>query len=134
MEDVGGRRLDWFWREWFLENPHFDSGDRHGRHRAGGDTTSSRCGSRNRARGVLPIHARFTFTDGSKQNYDYPAEVWSTNTTFYVRDTVRGKKLAKIELDPDKRLVDIDRDNNVWPTRGVRRNRDRVAGRGERRA
>jgi len=24
MEDVGGRRLDWFWREWFLENPHFD--------------------------------------------------------------------------------------------------------------
>src|SRR5258708_27126127 len=24
MEDVGGRRLDWFWREWFRENPHFD--------------------------------------------------------------------------------------------------------------
>ena len=24
MEDVGGRRLDWFWREWFIENPHFD--------------------------------------------------------------------------------------------------------------
>ena len=24
MEDVSGRRLDWFFREWFIENPHFD--------------------------------------------------------------------------------------------------------------
>ena len=29
----------------------------------------------NRARGVLPIHARFTFSDGSTENYDYPASV-----------------------------------------------------------
>ena len=70
----------------------------------------------NRARGVLPIHARFTFSDGSTQDFDYPAEVWSTNTTHYVRRLrVQGKKLTKIELDPDKRLLDIDRANNVWP-------------------
>src|ERR1700709_1123433 len=24
MEDVSGRRLDWFWREWFVENDRFD--------------------------------------------------------------------------------------------------------------
>ena len=24
MEDVSGRRLDWFWREWFIENDRFD--------------------------------------------------------------------------------------------------------------
>ena len=24
MESVGGERLDWFWREWFYENTHFD--------------------------------------------------------------------------------------------------------------
>jgi hypothetical protein len=25
-----------------------------------------------------------------------------------------GKRVVKIELDPDHRLVDIDRSNNVW--------------------
>jgi hypothetical protein len=25
-----------------------------------------------------------------------------------------GKKVVKIELDPDHRLVDIDRTNNTW--------------------
>ena len=69
----------------------------------------------NRARGVLPIHARFTFSDGSVENYDYPAGVWSTNTTHCVRRyRFVGKKPTGIELDPDKRLVDLNRDNNKW--------------------
>ena len=69
----------------------------------------------NRARGVLPIHARFTFSDGSTQKYDYPAEVWSTNTTHYVRRYgSSGRSSTGIELDPDKRLVDLNRDNNKW--------------------
>ena len=49
------------------------------------------------------------------ENYDYPAEVWSTNTTHYVRRyRFVGKKLTGIELDPEKRLVDLNRDNNTW--------------------
>ena len=118
MEDVGGKRLDWFWREWFKENPHFDQAI---------DTvvtTNAPNGSKvvtvvyaNRARGVLPIRARFTYSDGSVENHDYPAEVWSTNTTRYMRRyTLTGKTLTRIELDPDKRLVDVDRSNNVWGT------------------
>jgi len=115
MEDVGGRRLDWFWREWFLENPHFDQAVDTVVTRATGDTTDAAVVYGNRARGVLPIHARFTFGDGSVENFDYPAEVWSTNATHYVRRyRFVGKKLTGIELDPDKRLVDLNRDNNKW--------------------
>ena len=42
MEDASGHRLDWFWREWFVENPHFDQAIdavRHGSVRA----TRTRC-------------------------------------------------------------------------------------------
>ena len=64
---------------------------------------------------MLPIHARFTFSDGSSEAFDYPAEVWSTNTTHYIRRyRFVGKKLTGIELDPEKRLVDLNRDNNKW--------------------
>jgi hypothetical protein len=69
----------------------------------------------NNARGVLPIRARFTFSDGSTQDLQYPAEVWSLNSTRYARQfAFEGKTLTRIEIDPEQRLVDFDRSNNVW--------------------
>jgi hypothetical protein len=113
MEDASGKRLDWFFREWFITNAHFD---------VGVDTVlmlphdSVGVRYRNYARGVLPLHVVFTFADGSTQKFDYPAEVWSTNTSFYDRIYYfPGKKVAKVQIDPDGRTVDIDKDNNVWP-------------------
>jgi hypothetical protein len=115
MESVGGMRLDWFWREWFYENPHFDqaiesvqSADSAGVHHV-------TVVYGNRARGVLPIRARFTFSDGTTQDYVYPALVWSTNSTNYLREyEFTGKTVTRIDLDPDHRLVDVDRTNNTW--------------------
>ena len=116
MEDVSGKRLDWFFREWFLQNEHFDAEIDTLVQKQVGDIDSVSVLYLNRALGVLPLHVRFTFTDGSTQNFDYPADIWSTNTTAYVRKYgFAGKKMTKVEIDPDKRSVDIDRDNNVWP-------------------
>ena len=115
MEDASGHRLDWFWREWFVENEHFDQAIDGVRMSSVGDTNQVLVAYANRARGVLPIRARFTMSDGSTQDFNYPAEVWSTNTMRYIRRyTFVGKRVVKIELDPDHRLVDIDRSNNVW--------------------
>ena len=115
MEDAGGRRLDWFWREWFLENPHFDQAIDTTLSRQHGDTTDVIVRYANRARGVLPLRVRMTFSDGTRQDFAYPAEVWSPNTTTYVRQyQFTGKQPVRIELDPDHRLLDLDRTNNVW--------------------
>jgi hypothetical protein len=115
MEDVSGRRLDWFFREWFVENPHFDQAIDSVSVLMKGDTTNVMVAYANRARGVLPIRSRFTLSDGSTTDYSYPAEVWSTNTVRYMRRyQFVGKRPSKIELDPDKRLVDTDRGNNTW--------------------
>jgi len=115
MEDASGHRLDWFWREWFVENEHFDQAIDGVRTFSSGDTNQVAVAYGNRARGVLPIRARFTMSDGSTEDFNYPAEVWSTNTIRYIRQySFVGKKVVKIELDPDHRLVDIDRSNNSW--------------------
>ena len=120
MEDVSGRRLDWYFREWFLENPHFDPAIDSVVSAQHGDSMLVGVLYGNHARGVEPIRARFTFSDGSTQDFDYPAEVWSTNTRMYAREyAFVGKKLVRIELDPDKRLVDVDRSNNSWPAQRV---------------
>ncbi len=115
MEDVGGRRLDWFWREMFMENERFDQAVDTVVARANGDTTAVAVVYGNHARGVLPIRARFIFNDGTVQEFDYPAEVWSTNSSRYLRTySFVGKQPVRIELDPDSRLIDIDRSNNSW--------------------
>ncbi|HET9425545.1 MAG TPA: M1 family metallopeptidase [Gemmatimonadaceae bacterium] len=114
MEDASGRRLDYFWRQWFIENPHFDQAIDSVVTRPAGTGDSVAVLYSNRARGVLPIRARFTFADGTSQDFVYPGEVWSTNTSFYIRRYGFAKKVVSVEIDPDRRLVDIDRANNVF--------------------
>lgn len=117
MEDVGGRRLDWFWREWFVENARFDQSVDSVIVQQSGDTTRMAVLFGNRERGVLPVRARVTFSDGTSQDLVYPAEVWSTNTRRYARQFTFVKKTPVfIELDPEHRLIDIDRKNNTWGT------------------
>ena len=120
MEDVGGRRLDWFWRQWFVENARFDQSVDTVVVRHSGDTSKVAVLYGNQERGVLPLRARFTFADGSTRDYAYPAEVWSTNSRQYLREyTFVGKELVRVELDPEQRLLDIDRSNNAWGAKRV---------------
>ena len=117
MEDASGRRLDWFWREWFVENARFDQSIDTVATKKAGDSLLVAVQYGSRERGVLPLHVRFTFNDGSVQNFKYPAEVWSTNSSHYVREYsfAGNKELAKVELDPDTLLIDINRLDNIWP-------------------
>lgn len=117
MEDAGGRRLDWFWRGWFLENARYDQSVDSVAMRTVGDTTKAVVLFGNRERGVLPMRVRFTFSDGSAEDLVYPAEVWSTNTRHYVRQYSWVRKTpVRVEVDPEGRLPDIDRRNNSWGT------------------
>ncbi|MCA0377146.1 MAG: M1 family metallopeptidase [Gemmatimonadetes bacterium] len=121
MENVAGRRLDWFWRGWFVENARFDQAVDSVAVETRGDTAAVTIAFGNRERGVLPIRARLTFSDGTTQELRYPAEVWSTNSRRYERQfRFVGKRLMSVELDPDHRLVDVDRRNNVWGQRPPR--------------
>ncbi len=116
MENAAGRRLDWFWRGWFIENPSFDQTVDSVKSATNSDgVTYVGVWYGNKGRGVLPILARFTFSDGTTQDYNYPGEVWSVNTSQYARSyAFQNKTVTRVQLDPDSRLVDKNRANNTW--------------------
>jgi hypothetical protein len=115
VEHIAGRRLDWFWRGWFLTNARFDQGIGSVGTDLRGDTTVLTVRFRNYERGVLPLRVRITLDDGTHQDFVYPAEVWAMNSTAYVRQyAFPARKVSRVAIDPDQRLIDIDRGNNVW--------------------
>ena len=115
MESVGGQRLDWFWREWFYEDPHFDQAIESVQTMDSSGVQHVIVVYGNRARGVLPIRARFSFSDGTIEDFTYPALVWSTNSSRYLRAyDFTGKTVKRVDVDPDRRLLDVDRTNNSW--------------------
>ena len=122
MEDAGGRRLDWFWREWFIENARFDQsvdiGDREEGRR---HDAAWRCSTATASAACCPSGRASPSRDGSTEDFVYPAEVWSTNSRHYVRQyAFRNKTLVRVELDPEQRLLDINRGNNSWGAPQIR--------------
>ena len=118
MENITGESLDWFFREWFVENPHFDQAvDSVQSHRVG-DTAVVRVVYGNHARGVLPLRVRLTFNDKSTQEIVYPVQVWFMNSLRYTRTyQFVGKTVKRVDVDPERRFPDIDRTNNSWVAR-----------------
>lgn len=121
MENESGMDLAWFWRGWVYGTGTLDQGiegvwiGRDGREAR--ITLTS--GGRDHGDGVvadmpMPVHLRLTFTDDSTADIRLPAEIWSRSSGWTTTVPLNGKTLAGVEIDPDRILPDLDRDNNVW--------------------
>jgi hypothetical protein len=125
MENVGGMDLAWFWRAWVYSTAIPDQGiggvypDRQ-RDRVRITITSGPA-TEARSPGMpddmpLPVFLRLTFDDGSAQDIELPAEVWSRSRAWTATAPLGGKTLTRVEIDPERVLPDIHRGNNTWPT------------------
>ena len=108
MESAGGEDLSYFWRGYFLNNWSHDL--------AVTDVTndpakpSASVTVENRGQLVLPATLRVTFKDGKTRDIKIPVETWmQTGKHSYPVDGV----VAEATVDPDKRLPDVDRSNNM---------------------
>jgi hypothetical protein len=66
---------------------------------------------------VMPILIEFTFTDGSTEFMNIPAEIWRRNHLSVKKLFVFYKEVERVELDPDWYTADTNVENNHYPRR-----------------
>ncbi len=112
MENVSGRALDWYWRQWVYTTSRLDQV-------AVGFTLlphdSVRITLENRREMVMPAELKVTFFDGTSETRRIPIEMWNYGRRFTLRMGTGGKRVRAIELDPRHAYPDVDRGNNRWP-------------------
>lgn len=64
---------------------------------------------------IMPILVEITYEDGSKENFQYPAQIWRKNNTGAKKVYATEKAIKSIQIDPKLLTADIDVTNNSWP-------------------
>ena len=109
IENVSGRDLDWFRREWIFTTARLDQAVDSVTQT--GDTAFIYLSTR--AEMVLPVTLELRYADGSTEMRDYPIEMWNLGTHFTAR-VGTAKRVVGVVVDPPGIYPDIDRANNRW--------------------
>jgi hypothetical protein len=64
---------------------------------------------------VMPILVDFVFADGTRESYNYPAEVWLHNDKEVKKVFPSDKEIVEIIVDAKQITTDVDPSNNHWP-------------------
>ena len=117
MESEAGEDLSWFWRGWFYNDWQLDlavTGIKPFPNNA--PFKGSLVTVQSLDKMVLPVTLRVTFADGTTRDIRLPAETWIRQASTNV-PVVANSPLIRAELDPDHKIPDRDRSNNIFATR-----------------
>ena len=109
VEEAAGRDLDWFWYPWFFETAALDQQVAEVRPSTSGiEIIIEDLGD-----APMPVPVRITLADGSVIERVLPVEPWLEGRTRQTI-TLDSAEVASVEIDPDRRMPDVDRANNAW--------------------
>lgn len=113
MNDVAGEDLGWFWKGWFVHNWRLNHAVVGVRYAGGNAANGSLITIANRDSLVMPVTIRITEQNGKTGTVHLPVEIWETGGewTFRYGSTT---PLQSVEIDPDKKLPDVQPNNNRW--------------------
>ena len=111
MENVGGEDLGWFWRGWVFNNWQLDQAVKDVKYLNNKPGSGAAITIENLDRMVMPVDVLVKESNGKEQRLHLPVEVWQRGPqwTFTVSTT---SKITNVILDPDKKLLDMNRQNN----------------------
>jgi len=66
---------------------------------------------------LMPLYVQLEYTDGSKEEKRFPAEIWKKNYNQVTKMIVTDKEVSAVVLDPNYETADTDTFNNFFPRR-----------------
>lgn len=109
FKDILGEDLDWFWRSMLYETWTLDLG------LGGVEQSGEQIEVTVKDEGLTPMPAlvRVTYADGRKIEKTVPVDVWLSGQRQMTL-TFEPGAVAQVEIDPDRYLPDVNRENNLW--------------------
>ena len=101
VKEESGQDLDWFFQEWFKTSKKCDYAVK--------EVKDNKVVVENRAEIRMPVELLVEFEDGTKQRLSWDGQ--GKEKEFLVE---YPRKIKSVHLDPQKRLLDLDRVNNHW--------------------
>jgi hypothetical protein len=117
MEDEAGVDLAWFWRGWFDETGVLDQAVTTVLQAETGGASESRNARvtfRNLGGMVCPVVYLVEYSNGTSERRSLPVEAWSVSDEWQTTWDVQGRRIRRVEVDPDHLFPDVDRSNNIW--------------------
>ena len=112
MENGAGEDLSWFWKGWFYYNWKLDQSVLDVTYSGNAGKKFVQVRVANLEKMVMPVNIAVTFTDGTVYTQVLPVETWLINKIHVLR-IASEKKVKSVELDPEHKLPDVNRRNNV---------------------
>lgn len=113
MENAAGEQLDWFWREWFFTNDKLDQGIKSVKYVDGDPAKGALITIENLDKMALPAIIQVTEKNGKDSTFKLPVEIWQRGGVWTFKYPSTGK-LKSVILDPEKKLPDVNVENNEW--------------------
>ena len=110
FERVAERDLGWFWRSWYYETWTLD-------HAVSEVDTGRRAVTIRVAdlgRVPMPVPLEITLESGLRLHRELAVEPWLRGETEVELEFTTPEPVVRVEIDPRRRLPDVDRTNNVW--------------------
>jgi aminopeptidase N len=109
FNEVAGRDLGWFWRNWFFSNYYIDLGIGEVAKSADGYTISLT----NTGGFAAPLDVVIVYTDGSTETLHQTAELWKANERQATVTVRTGKTIQSVQLKGGI-FMDANEADNTW--------------------
>jgi hypothetical protein len=113
MNDAAGEDLNWFWKEWFYTDWSLDQTVKDVKYIGNDPTKGVLITIENLEQMAMPVTVAVKEQNGNSSKVNLPVEIWQRGAewTFKYNST---SMIDSVTIDPDNKLPDINKDNNVW--------------------